>query len=412
MIKVLAAIVVPPHLSVSGGARAAERLSVALSGHCDVHIASMMSMAPTLEDGLSHLTVQTSLPPVLPWSRVPNRYRTPFYRSDIPEMIRHGRYDLVHIHNPTPGLEMVRIARACRAARIPYVVSTHGFNEVANGRAVHGSSALMRLAWQALSYAPVSSVVRGAAAIFALSAADIPIIRAMGFAGDAVHVVPNGVPLPEPADDAADRVVWERFGLASPGPGHPITCMFLANHTPNKGLPVLLEAFRSLQRPYSLIIGGEKRQGVDYDGAVASVRPGQQVVVTGRLQDDEVPALMRRSDLFVFPTLADTLPLVLFEAMSHGLPVLASTVGGIPFQVDRRSGVLVQPGDAEALAAAVDRLADRPRLLQAMGRHARRRVLQEFTWEQAAACALTGYEAVLRAYSSARPSTVHAVQTT
>ena len=88
-------------------------------------------------------------------------------------------------------------------------------------------------------------------------------------------------------------------------------------------------------------------------------------MVTGRLSDAEVGALMRRADLFVFPTLADTLPLVVFEAMAQAVPVLASAVGGIPYQIDPGCGQLVPPNDAAALAAAIERLVqDRARLLQ------------------------------------------------
>ncbi|MES2866102.1 MAG: glycosyltransferase family 4 protein, partial [Actinomycetota bacterium] len=97
---------------------------------------------------------------------------------------------------------------------------------------------------------------------------------------------------------------------------------------------------------------------------------------------------MRRSDIFVFPTLADTLPLVVLEAMAQGLPVIASSVGGIPYQLDDACGVLVEPGDPAALAAAVQRLAAQPMMLAAMGRRARARVGTHFTWETAAASAM------------------------
>jgi glycosyltransferase involved in cell wall biosynthesis len=103
-------------------------------------------------------------------------------------------------------------------------------------------------------------------------------------------------------------------------------------------------------------------------------------VVTGRLSDAEVSALMRRSDLFVFPTLADTLPLVVFEAMAHGLPVLASEVGGIPYQIDGDCGALVPPNDPVALAAAIRRLAADPARLRAMGVNAMIRASTLASW--------------------------------
>src|SRR5690606_30999923 len=108
MIDVLAAIVTPPHLSVSGAGRAAERLSAALAARCRVTVASMMPDA-THDGAVRHVAVRVGLPPGLPWSRIPKRYRTPFYRSDIAARIRPGACDIVHLHNPMPALELRRI---------------------------------------------------------------------------------------------------------------------------------------------------------------------------------------------------------------------------------------------------------------------------------------------------------------
>ena len=393
--RVLAAVVVPPHLSVSGGARAAEQLSAALAPHCDITVASMMNGAGSAA-AVERLPVRAWLPPLLPWSRLPSRYRTLFYRSDIPRLAARGRFDLVHLHNPMPALELERIAGACRAQGLPYVISTHGFNEVAHGGEVYGFGRAKRLLWRQLVAAPVARAVRQAAGIFALSPADTGIVERMGFAGP-VTLVTNGVALPGPGDAAADREALARLGIPPEAtPGTP-TCMFLANHTPNKGLPQLLEAFGRIAHPYQLIVGGERRDGIDYDGAIAACRPGQWIVVTGRLSDREVAAAFRRSDLFVFPTLADTLPLVVLEAMAHGLPVVASRVGGIPYQIGTDCGVLVPPGDAAALAAAVSGLAADPDRLRLAGAAARRRVAERFTWDRAAEQALQGYAAALQA---------------
>lgn len=395
MIRVLAAIVAPPHLSVSGAGRAGEQLSLALAEHCDVTIANMMAPQAAPQDAggkLRRAAVKVTLPFGLPWRRIPNRYRTLFYRSDIPDLIRAGGFDLLHLHNPMPALEMARIARACRQAGIPYVVSTHGFNEIANGERIYDFGLLKQLVWKALVMLPVRSALRHAAAIFALSPADKESARKLGFAGDAFALVPNGVPVPRPADPAGDAI-YARLGLGERKPGR-ITCMFLANHTPNKGLPILLSAFSQLDCPYQLIVGGEKRPEVDY-GLASPRRPDQQIVVTGRLSDEEVAALFRRSDLFVFPTLADTFPLAILEAMSYGLPVLASHVGGIPYQIDDRCGRLVEAGNVDQLAEAVSRFARAPATLAKMGRHARARVAAQFTWDSAASRAFAEYERLL-----------------
>jgi starch synthase len=396
MTRVLAVIVAPPHLSVSGAGRAAEQLSGALADSCEITVASMMGAQSAGQDGrMRRVPVSVTLPPGLRSPRVPNRYRTLFYRSDIPDLIRPGAYDIVHIHNPMPALEMARIARACRRARIPYVVSTHGFNEIANGAQAYGLGLLKRLAWQLLVAQPVRSAVSGAAAIFTLSPADDGIVRGMGYVGEALVCVPNGVPTPPPADPTEQAEIYRRLGVSERRPGQ-ITCMFLANHTPNKGLHVLLEAFSQLRCPYQLIVGGEKRPEVDYSAAQARQSEDQRIVVTGRLTDAEVAALFRRADLFVFPTLADTFPLSILEAMSYGVPVLASHVGGIPHQIDGRCGALISPGSVGELVDALGHFAREPELLAEMGRQARLRVMSQFTWESSAKRAAAEYERLLR----------------
>jgi glycosyltransferase involved in cell wall biosynthesis len=395
MISVLTAIVTPPHLSVSGAARAAERLSAALTAHCRVTVASMMPDT-THDPNVAHARVGVSLPPGLLWSYIPKRYRTPFYRSDISARIRSGGYDIVHLHNPMPALEMRRIATACRRSGIPYVVSTHGFNEIANGAGVYGFGALRCLLWHLLIYNPLAHVVGQAAAVLLLSPADAPIVRAMGFRGRIMPTAPNGME-PPPSAGEVDAETLGKFGIGDKD-SQTITCMFLANHTPNKGLPILFRAFGSLNIPFLLIVGGEQRDDVDYGGFARQLKTGQRVIITGRLRDDEIAALMRRSDLFVFPTLADTLPLVVQEAIAHGLPVVASRVGGIPHQIDDRCGALVPPNDAAALAATIQHLAADRTLLSAMSKAATARAARLTTWDDTAAITYAAYQAVLAAH--------------
>ncbi|MGO8846968.1 MAG: glycosyltransferase family 4 protein [Methylocella sp.] len=390
-------------MSVSGAARAAELLSSALAPHSDVTVASMLNKGDaggTISRPwvCKRIATRSWLPLPVPWSKLSNRYKTLFYKSDLPDIVRKGNFDIVHLHNPMPGLEMERVARACRARRIPYVVSTHGYNEIVNGAEVNHFGPLRRLIWNQLALRPVQRVTRHADAVFALSPADFEIVRHMGFEGINLTVVSNGVIPPASAEPADDLTIVTRLGIPPKEAGQ-ITCMFLANHSPNKGLPVLLEAFASLQQPYLLIVGGEKRSHIAYERYIRSCGPGQRIILTGLLTDREVEALFRRSDLFVFPTLADTFPLVVLEAMASGLPVVASSVGGIPYQLTEQCGVLVPPGDARQIASAVEMLSHQPERLLAMGRSARARVATEFTWGLAAKRALAGYQAVLQRHS-------------
>jgi len=330
--KVLAAVVVAPHWLVAGGANAALRLSVALSKICDIDLARMsVADATATHNGLTVFDLRCSNPLAAVRRVLPRSLFTLFYRARIPDLVRRGRYDLVHIHNPVPALEMKRVARACLDMNVPYIVSTHGIVELSSGGDSLGIGGVRRLAWQPFVDAPFRFVLRHAAGVMALSPADLPILADFGCGPERVSIVPNGVHVPEAGSDPRHlQQVCAKFGLPFPKPPGVPVGMFLANHTKNKGVAVLLDAFDNYTRPFRLIVAGSQRDYIDYAKYSRVTQPGRQFHFPGFLADQEAAALFDYADLFVFPTLADTFPLVVLEAMARGLPVLATRVGGIP----------------------------------------------------------------------------------
>ena len=94
---------------------------------------------------------------------------------------------------------------------------------------------------------------------------------------------------------------------------------------------------------------------------------------------DDVPALLAEAGIFVLSSRSECLPMSVIEAMAAGLPVVATAVGGIPELVEHeRTGILVPPGDARALAAALSRLAGDAGLRQRMGEAGRARAEEHF----------------------------------
>lgn len=408
-IRVLAAVVIPPHLEVSGAVTAALELSAALARHVpEVRIDAARMAADDGVERRGDLDVQrlraklplSALAPL--WERLPNRARTPLYRSDLAALVRRGEYDLVHLHNPIPTLELKRVAEACLREGVPYVFSTHGLVEVASGGSAYRIGPAGRWIWDALVERPLRFVLRHAAAVLALSEADRAILERYGYPPERVWIVPNGVHPPQeaPAGSAEVQRVCARYGIPSAA-GAP-TCFFLGNHTPNKGLHVLLDAFLASERPYRLVVGGSKRDHLDYASYAERCRPGQSITFTGLIADEDLGTLYELADLFVFPTLADTFPLVVLEAMAHGLPVLSTRVGGIPHQVEDDRGRLVAPGDPDALRAAFEALSADRAALARMGARAAEVARERFSWPAAAARAHQAYRAVLEGASAAR----------
>jgi glycosyltransferase involved in cell wall biosynthesis len=396
--RVLAAIVLAPHWVVSGAANAATRLSEALAELCDIELVRMASVDTTAHVGVLQVRgTACSNPLSFAKTVLPSQLYTQFYRSYIPELIGGESFDLVHLHNLIPTLEMKRIAVACVRQGIPYVISTHGIVEVSSMGAAYGLGGPARLAWRFLVDAPFRWVVRHAHKILALSPADTEILDSLGVQHSDVVIVPNGVDMPVSSGETSREIesVCRKYGLPFPKPvGVPLS-MFLGNHTMNKGISVLLEAFSAYEKPYHLIVAGGHRPYVDYAKYTASRRDEQQMYFPGVISDEEKNALLRYVDLFIFPTLADTFPLSVLEAMAHGVPILATRVGGIPYQVDQQCGELVEPGNPAALQDGFERMIADRKKLTAMGVAARARAATEFNWTASAQKALAAYQSIM-----------------
>ncbi|MGR3377600.1 glycosyltransferase family 4 protein [Salipiger abyssi] len=162
----------------------------------------------------------------------------------------------------------------------------------------------------------------------------------------------------------------ERYS-ASPHKGQ--TLLFVGRLAGVKGVPVLLDAMAALKDRYpylrlALIGDGPERAALEERAKGL----GETVVFLGYQSQAEVAKALAETDLFVLPSFAEGVPVVLMEAMAAGVPVIATQIAGIPELVTQwESGVLVPPGDAGALTEAIDQLltsADQRRVMGAVGR--------------------------------------------
>jgi glycosyltransferase involved in cell wall biosynthesis len=113
---------------------------------------------------------------------------------------------------------------------------------------------------------------------------------------------------------------------------------------------------------------------------------GVRIVFAGFVKDPtRMPAWYRAADIYFHPSRADTAPYSVLEAMATGVPVVATSVGGIPEQVeDGRTGYLTAPGDTEAMAARLAALLMSPLKSVAMGKRARARAVKQFDFTRLA----------------------------
>lgn len=112
---------------------------------------------------------------------------------------------------------------------------------------------------------------------------------------------------------------------------------------------------------------------------VAQLKLGAHVTLTGSLNQEAVRSHFARADIFVLPSLAEGIPVVLMEAMSSGVPCISTPVNGIPELIEHeRTGLLAMPGDVESLTTQLRRLILDPALRRTLAEAAHTKVLADF----------------------------------
>lgn len=156
-----------------------------------------------------------------------------------------------------------------------------------------------------------------------------------------------------------------------------------------KGIDEVLQAVHRLQahRPeliYTIVGEGDDRPRLER--VVRELGLDDRVEFLGRVGDDELTSIYDSCDIFAMPSAQEGFGLVFLEAMAAGKPVIGALAGGIPEVVEHgRTGLLVDYGDVDGLALAIDRLAADGDLRSRLGRAGRARFISAFTEEAASA---------------------------
>jgi glycosyltransferase involved in cell wall biosynthesis len=396
-LRVAAVVITPPTFKASGGVSAAIQLTRRTAKLLDNTLFLMAENdGETIEDGL-RIVRQKARNPLLPLQNfLPRQAVTLAWRPDIKSWLREGRFDIVHFHNPHPPGALKAAAQACVELEIPYVISTHGFVEFNEFSRGFGAPAWQRPLLGMLVRRPVVHVAQNAARVLMLSPQEEPILTGMGVDPCNLRVVSNGVDpyFATTIPEIERQRLTARFALP---PARPLM-LYVGNHTANKGLDVLLRALPIMREKAVAVVAGAIRSQEEHARLLADngmSATDERLLFTDFITREELRALYQIVDLFVFPSRADTLPLVVLEAMVSGLPVVSTLIGGIPFEVSPDTGILMKPGDPVALAAALDRLCTDRAMRKTMGDAGRARVMEIFNWEKSAEQAVTIYEEIL-----------------
>ncbi|HEX2571000.1 MAG TPA: glycosyltransferase family 4 protein [Polyangia bacterium] len=292
---------------------------------------------------------------------------------EVVSFFRQHRFDVLHVHEPlVPTLGYYALGMARRMAR---VCTFHSFVET--------EALISRVARRVLSRPVLGGFHRGIAV-------SRPAERFARYTWRGpLAVIPNGVPTdvfcPGPAAAAGGEA------LAPASPQRPLRVLFVGQwRDPRKGFPHLLEAFRRLrERGVPVVL-----DVVGHGGTTPPEVPG--VVFHGTVTDEaRVAAYHRASDLFVSPAMGkESFGIVLLEAMATGRAIVCSDIEGYRQVVSAEGAHWVPPGDAVALAQAIEALARDPARRRRMGEVNRARA-EQFSWRRLAAEVRAEYVAAL-----------------
>jgi L-malate glycosyltransferase len=192
-------------------------------------------------------------------------------------------------------------------------------------------------------------------------------VRNLGISTDKIYLTPNAVDTnkfnPQNLELPTD------IKLKSDKP----TILFVGNLVAQKGVKYLLEAKKQMNIDAELLIVGDgPLRGVMED--IVKNEGIKNVVFTGARRD--VEKIMPSTQLLVLPSVSEGFPITILEALSSGLPVVATNVGGVSEVLDKKVGIIVEPSDPTSLAEAVDKIMKNDGLRDSLKLSAREKALK------------------------------------
>ena len=168
-------------------------------------------------------------------------------------------------------------------------------------------------------------------------------------------------------------------------PVAPRNLLCVANYTSNKGHSMLIEALFNLKNPdWILRCYGDKTMESDYftklQQRVNSCGLENRILLNGPLPHEALPEVYLSCDLFILPSEYESYPMVLAEALVHGVPVVAAKAGGIPEVVPEGAGTLFEPRSLNSLQAAINEVIRNTGLYENLCKKAAGYYKSAFTW--------------------------------
>jgi phosphatidylinositol alpha-mannosyltransferase len=289
----------------------------------------------------------------------------------VKQLLKREQFDIVHLHEPFMPLLPFQFLRYSQYTN---VATFHAAREGGN-RLYAYARFLIKPWWSRID----GRIAHSRAAL-----------RLVGkYFADRYRIIPSGVDYPFFASEVTPipQYIDDKRNI-----------LFLGRLERRKGLPYLLEAYALLKKEMPdtrlIVVGGDGGLRAACERYVRENRLSD-VVFAGYVPNAEVPRYFKTADVYCAPnTGAESLGIVLLEAMAAGAPIVASRIEGFAdVLTEGQEGLLVPPRDAEALAGALHRMLSDAAAREEMGKQGAR-TAQHYSWERVSSQVLEYYEAV------------------
>jgi glycosyltransferase involved in cell wall biosynthesis len=300
--------------------------------------------------------------------------------AEVVRQFRRLRPDIVHTHNPKPGL-YGRVA--ARMTGVPTVVNT-----------VHGLYAQPTDSWNRRTavYTLERLAARFSDAELVQNSEDIPVLIGLGVPSTKLTLLGNGIDL----DRFNPALLSRAAARAELGVGpDTVVCGAVGRLVREKGYPELIEAARRVASKvdFRLVIVGptDPNKSDALDGSLLKQAEADGAIFLGFRKD--VERLYPGFDIYALASHREGFPRSAMEAAAVGLPIVATDIRGCRQVVDDGlTGLLVAVGDAVALSEALEKLSVDASLRERMGRAARAKAIAEFDQRRVIATTLATYQ--------------------
>ena len=221
--------------------------------------------------------------------------------------------------------------------------------------------------------------------------------RIIGLAEERIIWINNAVRLPE-------NGIWDNpkdDKLIKDGIASTINVLFLTRIALEKGIIELIEAIALLAKSFPMIrlriVGVESQESLEAKDRIRKLSLDEKIDYIGTVSEEQKQAEFLAADIYAFPTHVEDQSYAVLEAISYGLPCVASAVGGVPSIIESGvNGLLVPPKNVKDLADAIERLIRNPDLRRQLGIAGRKTVEERFTWDRPADEMYSLYEKITK----------------